>query len=673
MITPYSIDKIISTAKIEDVLSEFITLKKRGINYVGLCPFHNEKTPSFSVSPTKGIYKCFGCGASGNVVKFLMDHEKLSYPDALRWLAKKYNIIIEEVEETEEIKKEKSEKERILELLNFAQKFFTNVLLNADEGKNIGLNYLYNQRKIDFSLIQKFQLGYSPSNKRAFTDLALQSGYNADILLKAGLVNYPDYEDNKPIDIHKIYDKFSGRVIFPITDLLGKVIGFGGRTLQDDKNIAKYINSPQTIVYDKSKILYGLHLAKKSIIQKDLCYLVEGYADVISLHKAGIENVVASSGTSLTSEQVKQIHRFTNNVVVLYDGDTAGIKASIRAIDMLLEEGLQVKIVLFPDGEDPDSFVNKYPAEQVIEFLQNNEKDFIQFKKELYRPESQNPHEKAKAIEEILTSVAKIPNELQRREYIKALSDDFKTDEKILLATTQKIRTQLYAYKNATTNTSKTSTISLKESQTLTNTTTTSEEIETGILPTKTEEINILKHIIKYGNMLIKVNAQIEGMDDTQTLEITTCEYVVLYELKHDNVNFEIPEHQLLLEEIENCLQNYFVPDEKFYLHHPNPIISNIAIKYSEEHKLSPNWESRYKISVPHHEDELSETIRYLILSFKEKKLRKILSEKHQQLKKAEEENDSITIHLILEEISKIEELKKSFNKRLRGGRTIVV
>jgi DNA primase len=447
MITPYSIDKILSVARIEEVISDFVALKKRGINFVGLCPFHNEKTPSFTVSPTKGIYKCFGCGSSGNVVKFLMDHEKLSYPDALRWLAKKYNIIIEEVEETEETKKEKSERDKVLEVLQFAQKFFTNVLLTTDEGKEIGLNYLYNKRKIDFSLIQKFQLGYSPSNKRSFTDLALQAGFTPEILVKAGLVNCPDCEENKPIDVHKIYDKFFARVIFPICDISGKVIGFGGRTLSDDKSIAKYINSPQTIVYDKSKTLYGIHLAKKAIMQNDLCYLVEGYADVISLHKAGIENVVASSGTSLTTEQVKLIHRFTNNVIVLYDGDAAGIKAGIRAIDMLLEEGLNVKIVMFPDGDNPDSFVNKHSNQEVFDFLKNNEKDFIQFKKELYHSENQSPIEKAKAIEEILTSVARIPNEIQRRVYIQTLSNDLKIEESTLLRNVQKIRQDIYLKK----------------------------------------------------------------------------------------------------------------------------------------------------------------------------------------------------------------------------------
>lgn len=668
MIPPYVIDRILSTAKVEEVLSEFIHLKKRGVNYVGLCPFHNEKTPSFTVSPTKGIYKCFGCGASGNVVKFLMDHEKLTYPDALKWLAKKYNIYVEEVEETEELKKEKTEKEKILDLLLFAQKYFTTTLLHTEEGKTMGLQYLVNERKIDFSLIQKFQLGYSPSNKKAFTNLALQSGYSPEILIKAGLVNYPDYEEGKNIDVHKIYDKFFGRVIFPIADLTGKIIGFGGRTLSEDKAIAKYINSPQTTVYDKSKTLYGIHLAKKSIMQQDLCYLVEGYADVISLHKAGIENVVASSGTSLTLEQVKQIHRFTSNVAVLYDGDTAGIKASIRAIDMLLEDGLHVKIVVLPEGDDPDSFVNRHSTEEVIKYLKSTAKDVIQFKQELYTSESESPTEKAKIIEDILISVAKIPNEIERRKYVQYLSEHLKIDEKILLGNIQKIRHRLYVETKNTPVSSSPTTEEKPASSEL------SQAIETiALYPTKVEEMNLLKYVIKYGNQIIPVQAKINEMDEPQVLEITLCEYIVLYELKHDEVDFDVPEHKLMLNEIELCLQNNFIPDENYFIRHSNPDISSLAIKLSEEYTLSPHWQSRYKVEIPFHTDELNEITQYLVLSFKEKKLRKLLIEKQEHLKKAEQSNNETEKERILKEINKLEEVKKLINKKLRGGRTIVV
>ena len=662
MIARYSIDKILSTAKIEEVIADFVALKKRGVNYVGLCPFHNEKTPSFNVSAVKGIYKCFGCGASGNVVKFLMDHEKLSYPDALRWLAQKYHILLEEIKETEEAKHQKSEREKILEVLQFAQKYFSNALLNTNEGKEIGLHYFHHQRNLDFSLIQKFQLGYSPAHKRAFTHLALQAGYTPELLLKAGLITYPDYEENTPIDPHKIYDKFFGRIVFPIADLSGKTIGFAGRTLTTDKNIAKYINSPQTLVYDKSKTLYGIHLAKKSIVQNDLCYLVEGYLDVISLHKAGIENVVASSGTSLTAEQVKLIHRFTNNVVVWYDGDAAGIKASIRAIDKLLEEGLHVKIVLLPDNEDPDSFVNKHTPEEVKNFLINNEKDFIQFKKELFYSEAQSPSEKANAIEEILSSVAHIPNEIQRRLYIQTLAHTLKIEEDILLRQVQKIRHKLYTQKEAPPKYSIKTDVSLENTENIKRPTQTSTEIE---------EKELLKHLIKYGNVLIRVPATIKRQnemneqDEEQEIEITTCEYIVLYELKHDDIHIEIPEHQLLLEETENCLNQNFIPNEEYYINHPNPLISQLAIKYTEDHKISSNWQQKYHIKIPEQIDNLQETVRYLVLSFKEKQLRKLLIEKHKELSAAEESKDEEKANQLLKEIQHLEETKKSFNTRL--------
>lgn len=662
MISPVTINKILSTAKIEEVVADYVALKKRGVNYVGLCPFHNEKTPSFTVSPTKNIYKCFGCGASGNVVKFVMDHEKLSYPDALRLLAKKYNIYIEEIEETEEIKQQKSEREKLLEVLQFAQQYFTHVLHHTEEGKQIGLKYLVNERKIDFSLIQKFQLGYSPQNKKSFCTLALQSGFSAEILYKAGLINYPDYEEGKEIDIHKIYDKFFGRVIFPITDISGKIIGFGGRILVDDGHSAKYINSPQTPVYDKSQTLYGLHLAKKSIVQNDLCYLVEGYADVISLHKAGIENVVASSGTSLTTQQVKLIHRFTSHVVVLYDGDYAGIKASIRAIDMLLEEGLQVKILLFPEGDDPDSFVNKYSAQEVHSFLKNHAKDFIEFKKELYQSTMQTPTQKAEMIEELLTSVAKIPNEIHRRVYIQYLSNDWKIDEGTLLRHVQKIRQNLYHKKDA----------SVKDESKVHSQIDLNEHIQTTpvLYPTEVEEKNLIKHLIKYGNVVLNTQAIVDG--NMQKIDITVCEYIVLCELKDDELSFDIPVHQLILEEIKRCLNENFIPDENYFIHHSNPEISEVSIKYVEDYKLSPNWSNKFNIHVPHPIENIEQAIPYLVRAFKEKKLRFLLQEKHKALQKAEAEKNEEEAKLILKEIQKLEEIKQDINNKL-GRRTLVI
>ncbi len=661
MISHFTIDKIIQAAKIEEVISEFVALKKAGANYTGLCPFHNEKTPSFHVSPSKNIYKCFGCGASGNTVKFLMDYEKISYPDALKWLAKKYNIIVEETEDTEEAKQKKSERDKILELLNFAQKYFTNILLNTDEGKDVGINYFYNNRKFDYAIIQKFQLGYSPQHKRSFTDVAIKAGFSAELLLKAGLVNYPDYQEGQPVDENKIYDKYYGRVIFPIADLSGKIIGFGGRTLSSDKNIAKYINSPQTTIYDKSKTLYGIHLAKKSMMQQDVCYLVEGYADVISMHKAGIENVVASSGTSLTAEQIKLIHRFTNNVVVLYDGDSAGIKAGIRAIDMLLEEGMHVKITLFPDGDDPDSFVLKNTPEQVADFLSNNRQDFIAFKQNLYITPSTSPAEKATAVEEIITSIARIPSDIQRRFYIKSLASDLKIEESALLRTMQKTRYTLY---------NKASAEVKPKFKKDTNATTVQKTEEEQVNYTEQEESDVVKYLIKYGNILINVTALIEGQTQPETIEISVCEYIVQHELKQDNLYFELPTHQLIIEEIEDCLKNNTIPEEAFFIHHPNPLIQSFAIKNTDEHILSPNWQ-KHGIHVELPIEKIEETVKYLILRFKEKKLRYLIKGKHEELKKHEEQKEHNNVLISVAEIKQLEEVKIDLNKRL-GNRIIL-
>ncbi|HON19513.1 MAG TPA: DNA primase, partial [Salinivirgaceae bacterium] len=378
MIDRSTIDKIYERADIVDVIGDFIALKKRGVNYLGLCPFHNERTPSFTVSPSKGIFKCFGCGKSGNTVGFVMEHEGLSYPEALKYLAKKYNIEIEETEPSEEQKIEESKREKLLALSNLAAKWFHHQLYQTDEGKNIGLSYL-RERGFTEGMIESFGLGYSPENRSAFCDYALKQGYTPDLLTESGL----------GIDSNgKLFDRFHHRVIFPIHSLSGQVIGFGGRTFFSDKKIAKYLNSPETVLYQKSKILYGMFHARKAITQNDFCLLVEGYTDVLSLAQCGIENVVASSGTSLTIEQIRLIKRFTNNLTVLYDGDFAGIKASLRGIDLILAEDMNVKVCLLPEGEDPDSYARKHSAEEVKKFIDSNQTDFISFKARLMLSEA---------------------------------------------------------------------------------------------------------------------------------------------------------------------------------------------------------------------------------------------------------------------------------------------
>ena len=424
MISRDTIENIVSSARIEEVVGEFVTLRRRGANLLGLCPFHNEKTPSFTVSPVKGIYKCFGCGKAGNSVNFIMEHEHFTYPEALRYLAKKFNIEIEEEVVSPEVQLEQNEKEALFNLNLFAQQYFTHVLFETEEGKAVGLTY-FKEREIREDIIRKFQLGFSPDPWDAFTQHALKNGYKKEYLEKSGLTLSKD---------GRLYDRFHSRVIFPIHSASGRIIGFGGRILTTEKNRAKYVNSPESEIYNKSRSLYGLFLARHSISSKDNCFLVEGYTDVISLHQAGIENVVASSGTSLTHDQVRMIERYTKNITILYDGDPAGIKASLRGIDMIIEAGMNVKIVLFPDGEDPDSFARKHHPSEVEEFISKNSSNFILFKTRLLLEETKDdPIRKSALIKEIVHTISLIPDGITRTLYVRECANIMGITELVLV------------------------------------------------------------------------------------------------------------------------------------------------------------------------------------------------------------------------------------------------
>jgi len=430
MIDQQTINQIFETADIVDVISDFVTLKKSGANYKGLSPFSNEKTPSFMVSPAKGIFKDFSSGKGGNVVGFLMEHEKLSYPEALRYLAQKYNIPVEEKELSAEEIQQINERESLMTVTGFAAKYFHDQL-ELEEGKAIGMSY-FRKRGFRDDILKKFQLGYSPEKRTAFTIEAGKNGYKKNYLVKTGLsIERDDY----------LFDRFAGRVIFPIHSLSGNVIGFGGRTLKSDKNIAKYLNSPESDIYHKSRVLYGLFQAKKSIVSKECCFLVEGYTDVIAMHQAGIDNVVASSGTALTTEQIRLIKRFSGDITILYDGDEAGIKASFRGIDMILEEGMNVKVVMLPAGEDPDSFAQSHSSSEFLEFIQSNEKDFISFKTEILLAEAQHdPIKRAQLITDIVKSVAVIPDGIMRSVFLKDSSLLLGVEEQVLYNEVNKIR-----------------------------------------------------------------------------------------------------------------------------------------------------------------------------------------------------------------------------------------
>lgn len=420
-----TVQKILDTADIVDVVSDFVTLKRRGANYIGLCPFHNERTPSFSVSKSKGICKCFSCGKGGSPVNFIMEHEKMSFNEALRYLARKYNIEIKERELSDSEREEESDRENMFNVNEFALSHFENNLSNTDEGRDIGYSY-FRERGISDTAIKRFRLGYSIERGNELLRQARERGYNEKYLIDTGLVVRRD--DGT------LYDRFKGRVIYPVHTISGKVVAFGGRTLRNDKKMAKYVNSPESVIYSKSRELYGLYQAKKSISEKDKCILVEGYMDVISMSQSGIENVVASSGTSLTQGQIRLIHRFTSNVTLIYDSDPAGIKASLRGIDMLLAEGLNMKVVLLPDGDDPDSFAQSHSATEVEEYIAAHETDFIRFKTDILLKDAANdPIARSKAISDIVRSISVIPDDIVRSLYVKECSRTLDIDEKVLL------------------------------------------------------------------------------------------------------------------------------------------------------------------------------------------------------------------------------------------------
>jgi len=653
-----TIDKIIDAARVEDVIGEFISLKKRGVNLLGLCPFHGEKTPSFTVSPVKGIYKCFGCGKAGSSVNFIMDHLQLTYPEALKWLAKKYSIEVVEREISAEEKEKENERESMFIVMQYAQRYFTSNLHNSDLGRSVGLGYFV-ERGFRPDIIEKFQLGYSLEEKKALSNTAVQNGYKAEYLVKTGLsILSNQHKEGEPITEKDIFDRYSGRVIFPIHDVGGRVIGFGGRILGSDKKLAKYINSPQTDIYDKSKVLYGLWFAKKAIKEKNQCYLVEGYTDVISMHQSGIENVVASSGTSLTTEQIKSLHRFTNNIVVLFDGDSAGEKASIRAIDMLLEEGMNVKLLMFPDNDDPDSFSKKVPANEFQSYIENNTQDFIAFKaRTLFNETKKDPIKKAEVIKDIVQSISVIPDAITRSVYVKECSGIMELDENMLQTEVNKLRRKL----NSKSEFRKEEEVSSYSEEPVV----TEEEKRNESFVADSEEKELLRLILHYGNVIIEVDAEDEEKED-HILELTLCEYV-LFELMRDNVYFQDPIHQMVLDEYIHQLQNDVLPNVQFFVNHTNPAVSTFTVGLlSFNHELSNKWDT-FGVFVEKEINSLRKSAGHTILSLKEKRLNQIIREKQELLKTIGDEADQ---NGLLKDILHLTNLKKQVNRLL--GRIVI-
>ena len=661
MIPKNTVDIIIETAHVEEVVGEFITLKKRGANLLGLCPFHGEKTPSFTVSSVKGIYKCFGCGKAGNSVNFVMDHLKLTYPEALKWLAKKYNIEVIEREITPAERELQTERESMLIVMQYAQRYFSETMLQIDEGKSIGLGY-FKERDLKDDIISKFQLGYSLEEKNSFTNTAIKNGYSPKYLAKTGMSILSNrYVEENEIKGSDLFDRYAGRVMFPIHDDGGRVVAFGGRTLTKDKKIAKYINSPETEIYNKSKILYGLWLGKKTIQEKDTCFLVEGYMDVIAMHQAGIENVVASSGTSLTVDQIKSIHRFTKNIVVLYDGDDAGQKASSRAIPLLLEEGMNVKLLQFPDNDDPDSFSRKVTIQEFHDYIETNVTDFLYFKTKKLKEQTKNdPIKLAGVIKDIVENIAIIPDNIIRSIYIKECSNIMEIEESILQLEVNKIRRKVSPKQK------KEDSVLDENSQTeILNQTNFQETNENTVLKFDSEEKELLRIMLLHGNILVKIDAETENEVAADDLEITISEFI-LYELWRDQISFENPIHQVILDEYILELSHDRIPTIQHFSMSQNPIISSFVINnIINNYELSNKWE-KLGVYISEEINDIKKSTENLLFSLKEKKINSFINQKQDLLKLTNpEETENI-----IKEIIQLIDLKKRVNKLL--GRIVI-
>ncbi|WP_405371494.1 DNA primase [Phocaeicola sp.] len=707
MIDQATIDRILDAAQIVDVVSEFVTLRRRGVNYIGLCPFHNEKTPSFSVSPSKGLCKCFSCGKGGNVVHFIMEHEQLSYYEALKWLAKKYNIEIKERELTTEEKQAQSLRESLFVVNQFASEYFQNILYNDIDGQRIGMTYLRGRGFRD-DIIKKFQLGFSTESHDALAKAAIQKGFKEDYLVKTGLCYRKD--DGS------LRDRFWGRVIFPVHTLSGKVVAFGGRVLSAaTKNVQmKYVNSPESEIYHKSRELYGIYFAKQAIVRQDRCFLVEGYTDVISMHQSGIENVVASSGTALTSEQIRLIHRFTNNITMLYDGDGAGIKASLRGIDMLLEEGMNIKVCLLPDGDDPDSFARKHNATDYQAYINGHEVDFIRFKTNLLMEEAgKDPIKRASLISSIVKSISVIPDAIVRSVYIRECSQLLQMEEKILVEATAKLTEQAREAKfkeeqrkqyraqqqTATAPTPPPSTNKEEQAPQVYPETAPLPELIPEVSSAEPEQLQppfpvdivppedsyqsyipvtgneqkifyekeqeLMRVLIRYGE---KVMCYIENEDGEQLpFTVTEC---ISSGLAEDELQFHDALHRRVLKEAETHIHDENFIAERYFIASPDPEISKLAVEMaSDRYQLSKYHSKGQKIVTD--EERLYELVPRLLLDFKLAIVTEEMKHTLQALSKPEIANDPQRCNEIMQRYKELHQTQSLMAQRA-GDRVVL-
>ena len=637
MIDHNTVQKILDSARIEEVVGDFVSLRRRGVNLIGLCPFHSEKTPSFTVSPAKNICHCFGCGKGGGPVNFIMEHESLSYVDALRYLAKKYGIEIVEKEESAEDLARRSSRENMFALNAFALKYFSNTLNNTEEGKSIGIPY-FRERGFRDDTIKKFQLGYCPDRFEAVSVEALKEGFSRQTLIDTGLCT----ENQRG----GLTDRFRGRVIFPVHTVSGQVVAFGGRVLKKTENTAKYVNSPESEIYHKSNELYGLYFAKNAIQRSDVCYLVEGYTDVISMHQSGVENVVASSGTSLTTGQIRLIHRFTSNIVVLYDGDAAGIKASIRGIDMLLEEGMNVEVVLLPDGEDPDSFSRSQDSSQFIDYINRHKTNFILFKTQLLLGEAGNdPIKKAALIGDIVESISKIQDTIKQAIYIKECARQFDIREEVLIKEVAKRQ------KNHAVNAPQAAVV--QENAAVEHETTSSAKVRPY---TFKEERQLLRYLLRYSGETIEINS------NGEQIPITVIDYIA-GSIEADDIPFQYPLHIQILEEALNCATDL----RTHFFNQPDVEVQNYVVSLVKDHYEKSAMYQKEE-SEKEKRERLSSEVQTVMFEYRFAIIKKRCTTIKEQIEAASATGDNEKVDTLLAELQELNEQRRQISKIL-GGR----
>ena len=625
MIDQETIQRIMDAARIEEVIGDFVSLKKRGANHIGCCPFHNEKTPSFYVSPSKGIYKCFGCGEAGDVVAFLKKHEHYTYPEALRWLADKYHIEIKEEEQTEEEKQRQTERDGLFHVSEFAQKYFADLLYNDEMGRAVGLSYFHG-RGLSDEVIKRFGLGFCLDEWSNFTDHALKNGYSLQVLEKTGLTIVKEEGDKK-------YDRFRGRVMFPIYSISGRVLGFSGRVLTSEKQAAKYVNSPDSDIYNKSRILYGLYQARTAIAKANKCYLVEGNVDVISMHQSGVENTVASCGTSLTTEQIRLIKRFTSNVTVLYDGDSAGIKAALRAIDLLFAEGMHVRLVLFPDGEDPDSYAQKYGSTKLQEFLASHEDNFIMYKTRVLLDDvKDDPIRKAELVSETARSIALVTDMLERSEYIRQCSHLLRVSEEVL--STAVARAIGSARQKAAEGKE---TPAVEPPQEETASVQVPQETQRQAQPPMEVERHLVRLLLNYGNE--PLSQTVDAEDGTQQTTTYTVAQIIIGELKNEQLTFSHPLCQRVLEQCALMVEMSGRVDEAHFIETADDAMRTFCatIMLDTYSICEESWKKK-NVYPPKVEDNLLQDVRDSLNTFKSLRLAQMIADRRERLIGASEE-----------------------------------